>query len=526
MLSCVLEPKGSVMSFLSKCLLSAGAVHRARRAALLVSCGVVIAAAPALGVAAAPPSTSPVTDAALAHLPSFAPLVKKVLPAVVNISVKEKVGITDEEDQEGPPGEQPFPFFPQSPFDQFLRKFFNQQGPTFPPGNALQQTALGSGFIIDPSGYIVTNNHVIADADKITVTFQDGTKHSAKLVGHDPKTDLALLKVETNRPLPFVPWGNSDAAQVGDWVLAVGDPFGLGGTVSSGIISARGRDIGAGPYDDFLQIDAAINRGNSGGPTFNLEGQVIGINTAIYSPNGGSVGIAFAIPSNSAEPIIEQLKEHGKVTRSWIGVDVQGVTGAIAKSLDLPKAEGALVANVMGDGPAAKAGIKQGDVILSFNGHDIANLRDLPNIVANTPIGMTAKITLWRRDHRETLDVTTAEMPAAPELAENGGEATMGVTFAPLTASRRESLGVEKDVKGVVIAGIAPDSPLAGLGLERGDVIESIDQKPVETPQEAAALLNQARHEKGSEKSLLVLLNRHGVNEYVAVTVENGGENG
>jgi serine protease Do len=512
------------MPLLSMSLLSARAVRRARRAALLVSCGLVIAAAPALGVAA-PTSTSPMTDAALARLPSFAPLVKKVLPAVVNISVKEKTGFSDQ-DEGGPPGEQPFPFFPQSPFDQFLRKFFNQQQPTFPPGNALRETALGSGFIIDPSGYIVTNNHVIAQADKITVTFQDGTKHSAKLVGHDPKTDLALLKVKTDRPLPFVAWGNSDTVHVGDWVLAVGDPFGLGGTVSSGIISARGRDIGAGPYDNFLQTDAAINRGNSGGPTFNLEGQVIGINTAIYSPNGGSVGIAFAIPSNSAKPIIEQLKEHGKVTRSWIGVDVQGVNDAIAKSLDLPKAGGALVSDVIHDGPAAKAGIKQGDVILSFNGKHIAKLRDLPNIVANTPIGTTAKIALWRSGHRETLEVTTAKMPSGPMLAENGGASAMGVTFAPLTASRRKSLGVEKDVKGVVVAALAPDSPLAGLGLERGDVIESIDQKPIETPQAAVAALNQARQEKGKEKSLLVLLNRHGVNEYVAVTVENGGENG
>ncbi len=501
------------MSHLSRFLPRAGALP------WLLGCAIVIAAA-APGIAAPSPAS------AAAPQPSFAPLVKKVLPAVVNIAVKEKAGFTGEEDEEGPPGAQPFPFFPQSPFDQFLRKFFNQQGPGFPPGNALQQTALGSGFIIDPSGYIVTNNHVIANADKIRVTFQDGSKRAAKLVGRDPKTDLALLKVETDHKLPFVSWGNSDAAQIGDWVLAVGDPFGLGGTVSSGIISARGRDIGAGPYDNFLQIDAAINRGNSGGPAFNLEGQVIGINTAIYSPNGGSVGIAFAIPSNSAKPIIEQLKEHGKVTRSWIGVDVQGVTDAIAKSLDLPKAAGALVTDVMHDGPAAKAGIKQGDVILSFNGHDIAEMRDLPNIVANTPIGTTAKITLWRRDHRETLDVTTAELPSSPLLAENGGESTMGVTFAPLTASRRKSLGVEKDVNGVVVAAIAPDSPLAGLGLERGDVIESIDQKPVKTPQQAAALLNQARHEKGREKSLLVLLNRHGVNQYIALSVENSSGSG
>jgi serine protease Do len=505
------------MSHFSRFLLRAGALP------VLFGCATIIAAAAPPGVAA-PAPVSPV--AAAAPQPSFAPLVRKVLPAVVNISVKEKPGFTNEEDQIGPRGQQPFPFFPQSPFDQFLRKFFNQQGPGFPPGNALPQTALGSGFIIDPSGDIVTNNHVVAGAGKITVTFQDGSKHPAKLVGRDPKTDLALLKVDIDHPLPFVSWGNSDTAQVGDWVLAVGDPFGLGGTVSTGIVSARGRDIGAGPYDDFLQIDAAINRGNSGGPTFNLDGQVVGINTAIYSPNGGSVGIAFAIPSNFAKPIIEQLKEHGKVTRSWIGVDVQGVTDAIAQSLGLPKAEGALVTEVMHDGPAATAGIKQGDVILSFNGQEIAKMRDLPNIVANTPISTMSKITLWRHDHQETLAVTTAELPSNPMLAENGGESTMGVSFAPLTASRRKSLGVGQDVKGVVVTAIAPDSPLAGLGLEPGDVIQSIDQKPVETPQQAAALLNQARHEKGKEKSLLVLLNRHGVNQYIALSVENGGGSG
>ncbi len=244
--------------------------------------------------------------------------------------------------------------------------------------------ALGSGFIIDPSGYIVTNNHVVENATKVTVVFQDGSKHPAKIIGRDPKTDLALLKIDAPQPLPYVTWGDSNAAQVGDWVLAVGNPFGLGGTVSSGIISARGRDIHAGPYDDFLQIDASINRGNSGGPTFNLDGKVIGINTAIYSPNGGSVGIGFAIPSSLAKPVIDQLRAHGKVERGWLGVQIQGVTPEIAKSLGLPKAEGALVADVNPDGPAAKSGIKQGDVILSYDGHDLAKMRDLPLEVAET----------------------------------------------------------------------------------------------------------------------------------------------
>src|SRR6185437_1626996 len=303
-------------------------------AAILFAASLAIGAGPA-GQAIAETAVTPQTITAL---PSLAPLVKKVLPAVVNVSAEEKgeAAATDEDsdnndtpdqDQEqdqGNKGGKQFGQNQNSPFDELLRKFFEQQMPGFngqQPRNA-ERVALGSGFIIDPSGYVVTNNHVVQGADKVTVIFQDDTRHPAQVVGRDSKTDLALLKIKADKPLPYVTWGDSNAAQVGDWVLAVGNPFGLGGTVSSGIISARGRDIHSGPYDDYLQLDAAINRGNSGGPTFNLAGQVIGINTAIYSPNGGSVGIGFAIPSSLAKPVIEQLREHGKVERGWLGVQI------------------------------------------------------------------------------------------------------------------------------------------------------------------------------------------------------------
>jgi serine protease Do len=371
---------------------------------------------------------------------------------------------------------------------------------------------------------------VVQNAGKVTVILQDGTKHPAKVVGRDGKTDLALLKIEAKEPLPYVQWGDSNALQVGDWVLAVGNPFGLGGTVSSGIISARGRDIHSGPYDDFLQIDAAINRGNSGGPTFNLNGQVIGINTAIYSPNGGSVGIGFAIPASLAKPVIEQLKEHGKVERGWLGVQVQEVTPEIAKSLGLPKTEGALVAQVTKNTPAEEAGLRQGDVILGYNGHDIAKLRDLPIAVAETPVGQKAELKVWRDGHDETLEPVIAQMPSDLRTAENtestGAEKAMGVSLAPLTRQARERLHLAGDVKGVVVMAVAPDSPLAELGLERGDVIEDINQHPVATPEEAAKELAQVQHEQGNEKQIMLLVNRHGINQYVAMTMKRGTDGG
>jgi serine protease Do len=523
--------------------------HRARLAALAAGVSLCFLAVPFVMAQNAPdPATLNRSEAAqsvaITSLPSFAPLVKKVMPAVVNISVTMKADATvqeDEDQQAGPGDGQGMPGGPNAPFDQFLRKFFEQQqghGQQMRP-QAGQAMALGSGFIIDPSGYVVTNNHVVENAAQkagsVTVIFQDDTRHVAKVVGRDPKTDLALLKIDAPQPLPYVQWGDSATTQVGDWVLAVGNPFGLGGTVSSGVVSARGRDIHSGPYDDFLQIDASINRGNSGGPTFSLDGKVIGINTAIYSPNGGSVGIGFAIPSSIAQPVIQQLREHGKVERGWLGVQIQEVTPDIAASLHLPKQEGALVADVTKDGPAAKIGVKQGDVIMSYDGHDVAKLRDLPLAVAETTVGAKAQLVIWRDGHEQTLAPVIAAMPNTPQqMASNesgesheNAEKAMGLSLAPLDGEWRQRLHVAKDVNGVVVTGVANDSPLAALGVQQGDVIEAINSDKVATPAEAASRLAQVSKERGSERTVLILLNRHGVNQYVAMTVhENSGDNG
>jgi serine protease Do len=308
---------------------------------------------------------------------------------------------------------------PPSELDELLRRFFERRGRGGGAGPRVATLALGSGFIIDPGGYVVTDDHVVENAETVTIITQDATEYSARIAGRDPMTDLALLKIDTERALPYVRWGDSDAARIGDWVLAVGNPFGLDNTVSSGIISGRGRDIHAGLYDDFLQIDAAINRGNSGGPTFDLHGNVIGINTAIYSPNGGSVGIGFAIPANRARPVVEQLRARGRVERGWLGVRIQTVTPELVQSLRLPKPAGALVAKVAAGGPAAAAGFEPGDVILSVNGRDIRRMRDLPLVIAEAPVGQVAAVTVWRRNAEITLWPVIGEMPN-PKVAELG----------------------------------------------------------------------------------------------------------
>ena len=385
-------------------------------------------------------------------------------------------------------------------------------------------------FVIDPEGYVVTGNHVVTYAEKITITFQDNTERPAKIVGRDALMDVALLKVDMDHPLPYAAWGDSDAAEVGDWVLAVGNSFGLGGTVSFGIVSARGRDIHTGPFDAFLQIDASINRGNSGGPIFNIEGQVIGVTTAIYTPSGGSVGIAFAIPANLAKPVIDQLRAHGKVIRGWLGVQLQEVTPTLARSLGLPKAEGALVADVVDGGPGAKAGFRPGDVILSYNRGSIETLRDLPLLVAETPPGRPAAVTVWRKGHEVTLSPVIEEMPESRSATLNdkgikGDQPTertssvLGLTLAPLTPERRQLFNVPNKVRGALVFSIADDSPFADLDIARGDVIVTIDQEPVSTPREAVAKLRAAtrRH----DGSVPILLNRGGSGRFIALTIDD-----
>ncbi|MGA7260210.1 MAG: DegQ family serine endoprotease [Stellaceae bacterium] len=463
-------------------------------------------------------------------LPSLAPLVERVMPAVVNISVELKEQAAKQGD-EGTGDESASPLGPSgTPFDQFLKRFFEQPFQSRNPAEKVM--ALGSGFIIDPAGYIVTNNHVVANADKVTVIFQDNTRHTAKVIGRDEKTDIALLKIDSNQKLPYVTWGNSDDAKVGDWMVAVGNPFGLGGSVTAGIISALGRNINEGPYDDFLQIDAPINRGNSGGPTFNLHGQVIGINTAIYSPSGGSVGIGFAVPSNIVEHVVVQLKEHGHVTWGWLGVAIQNVTPAIAKSLGLDPDQptGALVASVTADSPAARAGIKQGDVITAAGGHEIKSVHDLPRLVAATPVGTKLELTIVRDGKQKTVEASIGEMPtnvasAEPEAAQPGGGKAanaLGMELLPLDPQLRKELKVPKDLNGVVVGQVASGSPAGDLGIQPGDVIVSVDQKPVTAPENAAAQLKEA----AALGNVLLLLNRHGRSEFVGLSIENNGTAG
>ncbi len=508
---------------------------RGRTAAAAFGLGASLALAPMVWAesptpaATAPPQTM-TAPVALIQQQSFAPLVKKVLPAVVNISVTEKTGADQMSEQQ----EQPFQGLPNSPFDQMLRRFFDQQnqggeGHMFPqaPDGQAQRIALGSGFIIDPSGYVVTNNHVVGDAAKVQVILQDKTKYTARIVGRDTKTDLAVLKIKADKPLPYVAFGNSSDAQVGDWVMAVGNPFGLGGTVTTGIISARGRDINEGPYDDFLQIDAPINRGNSGGPTFNLNGQVIGINTAIYSPNGGSVGIGFAIPSNVAKTIVAQLEQHGKISRGWLGVQIQKVTPAIAASLGLKSDHGALVAVVTPNSPGAKAGLKQGDVILSFDGSKVNELHDLPRLVAAQAPDSEATLSVWRDGQQTQLQAKLGELPennnqvasanSGPQEQGSAQASALGMHLAPLNDQLRRELHLGKNVDGVVVTGVDSGSAADEVGLSEGDVVVAINQQPVHNPQEAAAKLKEAAH--SPKKSALLLLNRHGVTEYVGMSL-------
>jgi serine protease Do len=450
---------------------------------------------------------------------TFSPLARQLLPSVVNISTTQsrqaRAGRPDAPDiPQAPPG---------SPFEEFFRDFFNRQRPPGAPGPEgrpdqprppRRAQSLGSGFIVDASGIVVTNNHVIDGADEINVILHDNTTLRAELLGTDPSTDLAVLRVKTDIPLTAVAFGDSDTAQVGDWVLAIGNPFGLGGSVTAGIVSARGRDIRAGRYDDFIQTDAAINRGNSGGPLFNMSGQVVGINTAIYSPSGGSIGIGFAIPSNLGRNIVAQLRDAGRVRRGWLGVNIQQVTDEIAESLRVPGGvRGALVARAQDDGPAAKAGIRSGDVILRFNGHEVREMRGLPRIVAETPVGTEVPVVVWRDGREETVRVTLGELPSEPQqAAATPGPAQprptelagLGLRVAPLTPELRDRFSLRAEQRGVVILEVAPDSPAAERELRPGDVVVEVQQERVTTPQEMQEQIEKLRRQNRATALLLV----------------------
>lgn len=449
---------------------------------------------------------------------SFSSLVKEVAPAVVNVSTTQKV-------EGGPMMDFPYQDLPEnSPFRDFFKRYFN--GP-MGQGRPMVQHSLGSGFIIDPSGYVVTNSHVVGSATQISVTLSDGKTYKAKLVGRDARTDVALLKITDDHSFPYVQWGDSDKAEVGDWVLAVGNPFGLGGTVTAGIISARGRDLHEGPYDSFLQTDAAINRGNSGGPMFNMDGKVIGINSAIYSPNGGSVGIGFAVPSSLAKPVAEQLREHGKVERGWLGVQIQQVTPEVADSLGLKTAAGALVANVTPDSPSQKAGLRQGDVILRYAGKDVKNLRDLTRAVADTRPGTRVDTTVWRDGHETTLQVETGKAPdvtvgedegQSPPVAPSADEtklSSLGLTLGSLTSDARQELGLKKDVKGALVTDVEDGKPAAEQDIRPGDVIVKVGDQPVTSPGDAARKVEKVQ--KANQRAVLLLLNRRGEERFVAL---------
>ena len=492
----------------------------ARRSAAL-ALAVMLGSAAALPLV--PGLTAPLAaaPAPAGELPgSFADLVERVSPAVVSIVVTRPAGPATIS-FDGPRQGNPFaPFFREFGFpDLFpplpeLRRDGEREAPR------REGRGVGSGFIIDPDGYIVTNHHVIAEANEVIVVLEDGRRLDATVVGSDAAVDLALLRVASDTPLPYLTFGDSDAVRVGDWTIAVGNPFGLGGTVTAGIVSARSRDINAGPYDDFLQIDASINRGNSGGPTFDVHGNVIGINTAIFSPTGGNVGIGFAIPSNLAQPLLAQLREQGHVTRGWLGVQIQPVTALIAESLGLDDARGALIAEVTPESPAAAAGLAVGDVILALEETPVRTLRDLTRTVALATPGEPQAFTVWRRGETMTLAVAPGQAPrsalAAAEVAPAIPAAvlvdTLGVQLAALDEAARERAGLAADAEGVVV--VAVEGPAADW-LAAGDVILSIDNLPVASPAEVAERVAAA--EAADRGVILVLINRQGEQRFATL---------
>jgi serine protease Do len=483
-------------------------------AALAVTTALV---APAIAV---PLLSAPPAVAGEAMPRDFSDLAAKVTPAVVNVAVTMKADRDDDTMQMSDRDRSN----QQEMMEEFMRQFSERFGQKGRVQKTPQQKAqaVGTGFIIDPSGIVVTNYHVAGKADSITVTLSDGHKLPAKLLGGDEKTDLAVLKVESDKPLPYVQFGDASKVRVGQAVMAIGNPFGLGGTVTTGIVSARGRDIQSGPFDDYIQTDAAINRGNSGGPLFDMDGKVVGINTAIFSPSGGSIGLGFAIPASLAQPVVDQLKSHGRVERGLLGVQIQPVTDEIANSLSLGSSNGALVAQVEPDSSAMKAGIKSGDVIKSIDGKDIATVRDLTRTIAAAQPGSSVKVGLLRDGKDMTVtaklgDSAPAKQAKADEqkTPEKASPGSFGFSLAPLSPDMRQQLGLKDSVNGALIAAVEPGSPADEQGLKAGDVLQQVGREQVGDAKEAVAKLKDA---KASKKPVLMKIYREGMTRFVAVS--------
>jgi serine protease Do len=473
----------------------------------------------------------------------YADLIEQVMPSVVGITAQRDLG---DEVAALPRGQgSPEDFFRRfgeggGPGDDMMRRFFErffgdempempESRPAPPPRDFrfMPPTAMGSGFIIDEEGLIVTNNHVVAGASTVTVQLDSGVEIEGEVIGRDPETDLALIRIETDEPLQAVRFADSASVRVGDPVIAIGSPFGLGGTVTAGIVSAHHRTIGAGRYDDFIQIDAPINRGNSGGPTFNTRGEVIGVNTAIQSPTGGSVGIGFAIPANLVMEVVEDLREDGYVTRGWLGVMIQGLDADLAAALGLDQPRGALVSGITPDSPAAQAGFEQGDLILEFDGQPIESVRDLTGQVARTAPGTAASVLVLRNGAEETLTVDIGKMPVEDEQVAALEEAMpddetprLGLSLSTLTPDTRESFDLGSDATGVLVTDVAPGSPAAEKGLRPGDVIVEANRESVSEPREVSEAVRDAA--ENDEGSVLLLVRRDGQDRFVALPVARG----
>ena len=480
--------------------------HRAVRRVGVPAAIVALAALAAASVARGHPTSE-----------DFSELAAKVTPAVVNVSVEH-------DPQAASAGDRPGATPPQgTPYDEMFRRFLERGAPQFrmPAPENRGHAAVGSGFLIDAQGFVVTNQHVIAGADRIKVSLDDGETFPATLIGADKRTDLALLKIDAGRTLPFVEFGDSSHMRPGDWVMTVGNPFGLGGTVTAGIVSARGRDLPGATIVDFLQIDAPINRGSSGGPAFDADGRVIGVNTAIFSPNGGSVGIGFAIPSNTAKKVIAELKENGRVARGWLGVSIQSMTPELARGLGLDKPQGVLIASVAPGGPADKGGLRQGDVVTSWNGAVIDRPKALARQVADTPSGTTANVTVRRDGETRQLSIETGTAPksvasAEPEVPGAGGAlAAAGLALADIDPMARKRFAIADDVSGALIVGVAPGSTAAGQRLRAGDVIRRVGTQVVATAGEAIAAADELR--KNDRAVAALLISRDDSDRFVAL---------